>query len=299
MTVDLASLSQSLASVVERVAPSLVRIETRGRHGATGIVWGEEGHLLTAHHAVEGAGSLSVGLAEGRTVPAELVGKDPSTDLALLKAELPGIKPLVPASLDDARVGHLVLALGRPGRTARATLGILSALGEGWRTSAGGRIDRYLETDADLPPGFSGGPLVDTQGRCLGLLSGALSRNAAVAVPARTLDRVFQALRQPGGLRRGYLGVGAHPVRLPESLHARAGAEGGLIFLSIEPGGPADHAGLMQGDVLVSLGDQGLRSIEELMGYLGEAAGGARVQARVLRAGEVREVALTLGQRGV
>ncbi|HEX8820151.1 MAG TPA: trypsin-like peptidase domain-containing protein, partial [Archangium sp.] len=176
MSVDLQTLSQSLASIIERIAPSVVRIEARRRHGATGLVWSAEGHIVTTHHALEHEGSISVGLADGRTVSAELVGRDPSTDLALLKADVSGLTPLAPVPLEGVKVGHLVLAVGRPGRTARATLGIVSAFGEGWRTFAGGRIDRYLETDADLPPGFSGGALVDTQGRFLGLLTSALSR---------------------------------------------------------------------------------------------------------------------------
>jgi S1-C subfamily serine protease len=297
MSVDLNALSQSLASIVERVAPSIVRVEARRRHGATGIVWSAEGLIVTTHHAIEHEGSITVGLADGRTVSAELVGRDPSTDLALLKAEVPGLPALSPTALQELQVGHLVLALGRPGRTARATLGIVSAFGEGWRTSAGGRIDRYLETDADLPPGFSGGALVDAQGRFLGLLTAALSRTAAVAIPGETLTRVTQALRQHGGIRRGYLGVGAHPVRLPQALGARVGSEAGLIFLSVEPDGPADKAGLLLGDVLVSLGGQPLHSIEELLGYLGDEKVGTQVQARVLRAGEVREVPITIGKR--
>ncbi len=297
MSVDLSALSQSLASIVECVAPSVVRVEARRRHGATGIVWSAEGHIVTTHHAIEHEGSITIGLADGRTVSAELVGRDPSTDLALLKADVPGLTPLAPTPLDGVKVGHLVLALGRPGRTARATLGIVSAFGESWRTFAGGRIDRYLETDADLPPGFSGGALVDAQGRFLGLLTAALSRTAAVIIPGETIGRVTQALQQHGGIRRGYLGVGAHPVRLPQGLWARAGSEDGLMFLTVEPEGPADRAGLMIGDVLVSLGGQPLHSIEELLGYLGDEKVGTQVQARVLRAGEVRELPLTIGKR--
>lgn len=297
MSTDLHAFSQSLASIIERVAPSIVRIEARRRHGATGILWGPEGHIVTTHHAIENEGSITVGLADGRTAPAELVGRDPSTDLALLKADLPGLTPLEAAPLDDVKVGHLVLAVGRPGRTARATLGIVSAFGDTWRTYAGGRIDRYLETDADLPPGFSGGALVDTRGRFLGLLTAALSRTAAVVIPGETLGRVTQALRQHGGIRRGYLGVGAQPVRLPQNLWARAGSEHGLILLTIEPEGPADRAGLMMGDVLVSLGGQALHSIEELLGYLGDEKVGTQVQAKVLRAGEVRELPITVGKR--
>jgi serine protease DegQ len=294
---DLLSLSQSISSLVERLAPSVVRVEARRRRGATGIVWSNEGHILTTHHSVEHEGQIQISLPEGRTAPAELVGRDPSTDLALLKTEATGLAPLAPAPLDGVKVGHLVLALGHPGRTTRATLGIVSALGDEWRTHAGGRIHRYLETDADLPPGFSGGPLVDAQGRFLGLLTAAFSRTAAVAIPGETLTRVVNTLREHGGVRRGYLGVGAYPVRLPQHLWALAGAETGLIFLSVDPDGPAHRAGLLLGDVLVSLGGRSLEGVEDLLGYLADEKVGTTVPAKVLRAGEPREVSLTIGKR--
>jgi S1-C subfamily serine protease len=294
---DLASLSQSIASVVERLSSSLVRVEARRRRGATGIIWSSEGHILTTSHAVEHEGPIQVTLPDGRSVNAELAGRDQSTDLALLKADATGLTPLSPASLDGVKVGHFVLALGHPGRTTRATLGIVSALGEGWRTHAGGRIDRYLETDADLPPGFSGGPLVDAQGRFLGLLTAAFSRTAAVVIPGETLTRVATTLNEHGGIRRGYLGVGAYPVRLPKHLSTAAGSDTGLIFLSVDPDGPAHRAGLVLGDVLVNLGGHTLEGVEDLLGYLGDEKVGTTVQAKVLRAGEVREVSLTLGKR--
>ncbi|MCP3099109.1 S1C family serine protease [Myxococcus sp. K15C18031901] len=298
MSTDLLqSLSHSLASVVERVAPSVVRIEARRRRGATGIVWSTEGHILTTSHAVEHEGSIQVGLPDGRTVSAELVGRDASTDLALLKLDPSGHAPLTPAVLDDVKVGHLVVTVARPGRTARATLGMVSTHGEGWRTHAGGRVDRYLETDADLPPGFSGGALVDSQGRLVGLLTAAFSRTAAVVIPVDTLTRVASTLKEHGGIRRGYLGVGAYPVKLPRHQWEAAGTEAGLIFLSVDPDGPASKAGLVLGDVLVSLGGQALLGVEDLLGYLGDEKVGTTVQARVLRAGEVREVPVTIGRR--
>ncbi|MBJ6760488.1 serine protease [Myxococcaceae bacterium JPH2] len=289
---SLVSLSQSIASVVERIAPSIVRVEARRRRGATGLVFGNDGHILTTSHAVEHEGHIQLGLADGRTVSAELVGRDPSTDLALLKTETSGLTPLTPAPLDDVKVGHLVLAVGRPGRTARATLGIVSAFGEGWRTHAGGRVDHYLETDADLPPGFSGGALVDAQGRFLGLLTAAFSRSAAVVIPGSTLTRVANGLVEHGGIRRGYLGVGAHPVRLPQTQ-----GETGLILLSVDPDGPAHRAGLLLGDVLLSLGGQSLHGVEDLLGYLGDEKVGSTVTAKVLRAGEARDVSITIGKR--
>jgi S1-C subfamily serine protease len=238
-----------------------------------------------------------VGLADGRTVSAELIGRDASTDLALLKADASNLTPLPPAPLDEVKVGHLVVTVARPGRTARATLGMVSTHGEGWRTHAGGRVDRYLETEADLPPGFSGGALVDTQGRLVGLLTAAFSRTAAVVIPGETLTRVATSLKEHGGIRRGYLGVGAYPVRLPKHLGATAGSETGLICLSVDPDGPAHRAGLLLGDVLVSLGGNSLEGVEDLLGYLGDEKVGTTVQAKVLRAGELREVPLTIGKR--
>ena len=297
MSTDLQSLSQSLASVVERVAPSIVRVEARRRRGASGIVWGTDGLIVTTSHAVEHEGHIQIGLADGRTVSAELIGRDASTDLALLKAEASALTPLPTAPLEEVKVGHLVVTVARPGRTARATLGMLSTHGEGWRTHAGGRVDRYLETDADLPPGFSGGALVDTQGRLVGLLTAAFSRTAAVVIPHDTLTRVTASLKEHGGVRRGYLGVGAYPVRIPQHLVERAGTEAGLVFLSVDPDGPAHKAGLLLGDVLVSLGGQSLHRVEDLLGYLGDEKVGTTVQARVLRAGELREVPITVGKR--
>ncbi|MBF5046244.1 PDZ domain-containing protein [Aggregicoccus sp. 17bor-14] len=294
-TPDLTSLSESLASAVSAASPSLLRIEGGRRHGATGIAWSTDGHVLTASHAVEAEEALQVTLSDGRTLEAKLVGRDPALDLALLKVDAP-LTPL--AHAPDAQVGQLVLALGRPGRTVRATLGIVSAQGEGWRTHAGGKVERYLETDADRPPGFSGGALVDTGGRLLGMTSAALARHANVVLPVETLARVAEGLQRHGGVRRGYLGVGAYPVRLPPSVAKELGRGGGLILHSVEPGGPADRAGLVQGDVLVSLDEQPLQDLPDLLGFLGgEERVGAGVKARVLRAGEAREVALSVGQR--
>jgi S1-C subfamily serine protease len=158
-------------------------------------------------------------------------------------------------------------------------------------------VDHYLETDADLPPGFSGGALVDAHGRFLGLLTAAFSRTAAVVIPTDTLNRVATSLKEHGGIRRGYLGVGAYPVKLPQALWERAGSEAGLILLSVDPDGPAQRAGLLLGDVLVSLGDQPLHGVEDLLGYLGDEKVGTPVQAKVLRAGELRDMQVTVGKR--
>ena len=186
----LSTLSDGLAAAVETAGQSVVRVDARQRMSASGIVWSADGLIVTAHHVVERDDEITIGLPDGTEATATLVGRDPTTDLALLRAAGANLTP--PAWVEDAdlRVGQLVLALGRPGNTMQATLGIVSALGESWRTGAGGAIDRYVQTDVTMYAGFSGGPLVDVAGRVAGLNSSALLRGVSPAIPVATLRRV-------------------------------------------------------------------------------------------------------------
>jgi len=161
---DAATLNATLSNLVETVGESVVRVEGRHHGAGSGVVWSQDGHIVTAAHNLEREDHLSVGLPGNLTVSAEFVGEDPTTDLAVLKVDKQGLKAAVWGSLDGVKVGHLALTLARPGRTVRASLGILGALGEGWRTPAGGTLDRYLETDTPPQAGFSGGPVVDVHG---------------------------------------------------------------------------------------------------------------------------------------
>ncbi len=197
-----------MADAVSAAADGLVRVEGRDRLPATGIVWDAEGLVLTAHHILERDENINIGYQDGETVSAELLGRDPATDLALLRTPKRGASVPSWAEPESLRVGHLALALGRPGKNVRATMGIVSALGKAWRTPAGGPVDRYLQTDTVMYPGFSGGPLVDAQGRFVGLNSSALVRGVSITVPAPTLKRVAQDLHEHGSVRRAYLGVG-------------------------------------------------------------------------------------------
>jgi S1-C subfamily serine protease len=180
----LINLSNELAATVESVGPGLVRVEGRRRMPATGLIWSSEGVIVTAHHVIQQDGGLKVGLPSGETVSAELVGRDPSTDLAVLRAQTGGLTPAPRAAItaDSLNVGHLVLALGRPGRTVQATLGIVSALSGEWRTPAGGNMDYYVQTDVVMYPGFSGGALVNAAGEIVGLNTSALLRGVSLAV---------------------------------------------------------------------------------------------------------------------
>jgi len=290
------NMSNELAKMVELAGPAMVRVEGRRRMPASGIVWSKDGVIVTAHHVLERDDRLRVGFGGEEKVEAQLVGRDPSTDLAVLKADQKGLTQADWAELEGLKVGHLVLALGRPGRTVQATLGIVSALGTNWRTAAGGMVDRYLQTDVVMYPGFSGGALVDVEGKVLGLNTSALG-GVSLTIPTSTVRRVTQALLTDGKVRRGYLGVGVQPVRLPEALVEELGQETGLILVSVEPGSPADKGGLTLGDSLLSLDGNPLRRLDELLDLLSHDLVGREVALRILRAGEAREVKVKIGER--
>jgi S1-C subfamily serine protease len=297
MTEVLRNLSDDLAATVETAGSGVVRVEARRRLPASGIVWSSDGVVVTAHHVIERDENINVGAAGGETVAAALVGRDPTTDLAVLRVEGVDLAPPTWAEPEGLSVGHLVLGLGRPGQTAQATLGIVSALGEGWRTPAGGRVEPYLQTDLVMYPGFSGGPLVDAAGAVLGLNTSALLRGISLSVPTPTVRQVVETLLAHGQVRRGYLGVGAQPARLPADLAEGLGQETGLLLVSVEPGAPAAEAGLTLGDTIVALDGQAVRHMDELLALLGSDRVGASVPVRILRGGQTQELAVTIGER--
>lgn len=224
MSEMLNAFSNALAEAVDRMGPFVVRVEARRDVPATGILWNND-LIVTAHHALEREERIPVGLGDGRTLTASLVGRDPTTDIAVLRVEGAGLKAPVWADPNELRVGHMVLALGRPGRTVQATLGVVSALGNEWRTPMGGQLDRYLQTDVLMYPGFSGGPLVSAMGQVLGMNTSAVLRGISLTVPTPTVRRVVETLLAHGRMRRGYLGIGSQPVRLPGALAQRVGQE--------------------------------------------------------------------------
>ncbi len=289
-------ISGELSGIVEKVAPSIVRVEARRRIPGSGIVWASDGTIVTADHIIEREEDLCIGLADGRVAEATLVGRDPTTDVAVLRAQAASLS--VPAWSDGerAKVGQLVLALGRPGRTVRARLGMISALGDAWRAPAGGELTRYLEADVAIRFGFSGGPLVDTAGGVLGMNTAGLLREAALTVPVATLRRVVTTLLTHGRIRRGYLGLGAHPVRLPAAWQQQ-GQEVGLLIVSIEPGSPAERGGLLMGDTLVAIDGTAVRRHDDIQARLTPESVGTSVRIRLIRGGEAKELTVTIGER--
>ncbi len=293
----LSSLSRRTAALVAGCAQHVVRVDGRHRGPASGVLWSEDGLVVTAHHALERDEELEVGLPSGDSAPAELVGRDPTTDLALLRVSATG---LARASWSDEapEAGELALAVSRPGLRPRAALALVARVAGEYRASGGGRIDRYLETSLDLAPGLSGALVVSAAGGGLGIATAGLVRGAVMIVPPATLRRVVGVLAAHGTVRRGYLGVATFPVRVGAELAPRAGQAGALLVSAVEPESPAARAGLLLGDALLALGDARVSEPGDLLPLLEEERIGQPLPVRLLRGGEVRELTVTLGTRG-
>lgn len=293
----LSTFSEGLARVVDAGGMSVVRVEARRHRPASGTVWGPDGIIVTAHHVIETEDDISVGLPDGRRVPATLVGRDRTTDVAVLRAQASGLTPAPWGGLDGLHVGNLLIALGRPGQTIRAALGIVGAIGGNWKTASGGQIDRYIQADVKMWPGFSGGVFMDAQGRALGLATTGVMPRAAIAVPASTLTRVVDTLLAYGRVRRAYLGLGAHPVRLPAGLERQVGQEVGLLVVSVEPGSPAEQGGLLLGDVIATVDSQPVRRLHDLVSLLDAGRIGKNMPLRIVRGGRVQDLTVVPGDQ--
>jgi S1-C subfamily serine protease len=291
------SLDQALAAAVNAAAPSVVHV-SRGRGGGTGIAWTDELVISSSFHTPDRT-RVGIGAADGELDEreAEVIGRDAGTDVALLRVEGGGLVPAKLRELDGLAVGNLALAIGRPGRTARASLRAIGVLGPELRTPWGGRLERYVESDRQIPRGFAGGPLIDADGAVIGMNTRTLVRGADLAIPTLTLRRVVAELQAHGGVRRGYLGVGAYPAQLPAQLSQLAGgASRGALIASVEDGGPAAAAGVLVGDILVELDGVAISGPDSLRAALGDRPGKA-VQLVVLRGGVRHELAATIGSK--
>lgn len=296
---NLTAVSDELANAVERAGAGVVTVDARRRHPATGIIWSADGLIVTANHVVERDEEIEVGLPDGRRVAAALVGRDPGSDVALLRVEAADLTPIA-RSAAEPRVGHLTLAIGRPGPSGpMASLGVVSAVGGPLHFRGGHALERYIRADVAMLPGFSGGPLIDSAGDLIGLNSSTLGHAGQLTVPASIVDATVATLLQHGRVRRGYLGIGAQAVRLPDAL---AGAIGngqnqGLLVVSVETDGPADRAGLILGDVLLAIDGEPISQVEQLQEKLTGDRVGKTIPVRVARGGEPREITVTVGER--
>jgi S1-C subfamily serine protease len=300
----LGAFSDQLANVVERAARSIVTVSARPRMPATGILWrtDQETIVLTADHVVEREDDITITLPDKREVKAQLIGRDPSTDLVALRltgVDL-GTENAPAETTEDLKVGHLVLAIGRPSSDGpRASFGVVSAIDGPRRSWQGGEIERIIYPDVTLYPGFSGGPLVDLQGRVVGMNTSQLTRQNSSAVSVVTLHRVANTLLTHGRVRRGYLGVGTQQVPLSAALaqKAQVSQEVALLVVTIEANSPAEKGGLLIGDLLISLGGQPVTDGETLRSQLGSDKLGQTIAVKVLRGGEPHELNVTIAER--
>jgi len=293
----LTALSNDLADAVARVSQSVVAIHARRRIPSSGLVW-SDGIVVAANHTITRDEDISVTSPDGSSVTGTLVGRDPSTDIAVLRAATTARLP-DRAGEDQVQVGRVVLAVGRPGAQATASLGIISAVAGEWRTWQGGRIDRFIRLDLSVYDGFSGSALVDAGGKVLGLNSSGLSRASALAIPVTTVERVVGELLKRGRIVRGYLGLAVQPVRLPEVMQRELGLPGpmGLVIINLETGGPADKAGLLLGDIITGLDNQEITDPADLLGFLASETVGTQISLRIVRAGTLETVRATVGER--
>jgi S1-C subfamily serine protease len=296
---SLPTFSNDLANAVERAGAGVVAINARERIPSSGVLW-RDGVVVTAAHTIKRDGDITVMLPDGRTVPATLVGRDTSTDLAVLKLEAAGAGPADIAETSELRAGHIVLAVGRVSeRGVSASLGIVSAAGGEWRTWRGGRIDRFIRLDVGIYDGFSGSPLVDVRGRVHGINTSGLARGGALTIPASTVNRVADELIAKGHVARAYVGVGMHPVPLPDAIKGKLNLPNasGVIVLSTEPNGPADRAGLLIGDILVAFGGNPVADTDDVQAALGPESVGRDLDATVIRGGELVSLKIKVGER--
>lgn len=297
MSTLLQQLSDGLADAVASAGQSIVRVEARRRLPASGIAWSADGFIVTADHVVQAREGIRIGLPGGETATAVLVGRDSTTDLAVLRTDA-RLTPPTWLEPNGLRVGHLVLAVGRPQEEMQSTLGVVSALGGAWRTGAGGQVDSYLQTDVTMYPGFSGGALLSITGAVIGLNSSALGRGVTISLPVPTLRRVATSLIEHGHMRRGYLGVGVQTVRLPAAAAQQLGQETGALITSVEPGSAADAAGLVLGDTIVTFDGQPVRRVDDVQAALSGERVGASATVRIVRSGKVQELAVAVAERG-
>ncbi|GAC1457019.1 MAG: trypsin-like peptidase domain-containing protein [Gemmatimonadaceae bacterium] len=295
----LAELSSELAVAVETAGNSVVAIHARRRIPSSGIVW-REGIVVSASHTVRRDDEIQVTLPNGDSTAATVAGRDPATDLIALRVQGAKSHAAPRADSSSLRVGSLVLAVGRPGRNVSASFGIISAIGEGWRSWQGARIDRVLRLDLSVYDGFSGGSLVDASGAVLGLNNSALARGTPMALPAKAVDRVLDELLERGHVRRPFIGVAVQPVARSASLvkQHQLGHDAGLLIVSIADASPADKSGIFLGDVLLEANRQTLARPDDLLDALSEVPAGGAVTLKLLRAGTIKTVSVAPADRG-
>jgi S1-C subfamily serine protease len=299
MSTELIDLSNALARETDRAAANVVAIHTEARGSSSGVVW-RSGILVTAEHALRRDEEIHVTLPDGRIVPATLAGRDASTDLAVLKcAEATSV---VTDVSDGASVkpGSLVLVVGRTRASGPvAALGAVSLVTSEKRTWVGASLSPYVRLDVGLQPTAVGGAVIDAYGRLIGMATPRFARFGAIAVPTATVNRVVDALLKAGHIPHGYVGVGLHPIRLPEALRQtlQRNEKTAAMVVEVEPDSPAHKAGIMIGDLLISFGAHPITRVEDVHAQLVSEAIGKPIVFKLVRGGMAQEASVVIGER--
>ena len=280
---DIKSLSDGLTAAVETAAASTLLVDARRRFPASGIAYAAD-LILTADHVVTREEDIRIGLPDGKSLSATIAGRDPGSDLALLRLSEKALTPAKTAK--DPKVGQIVLALGRPSEAGmQASFGIITSISGPARTWRGGLLDQFLQTETVPYPGFSGGPLVNAAGEVLGLNTSGLTRGESLTIPVSVAWPIAEALAKFGTVKRGYLGVRTQAV------------EKGLLVLWLEKDGPAEKGGLLIGDILTKVNGQTLSDADDLFAALTSDTVGKSTPVEVLRGGQPQSLNLTVGER--
>lgn len=291
MANPLTDFSNGLIRAVEAAGTSTVTVDARKRYPASGIAYAED-LVLTADHVVTREENIAVILPDGKSLAATIAGRDPGSDLAVLRLAEKALSPA--KTSNEVKVGQLVLALGRPNNAGmQASWGIVTSISGPTRTFRGGMLDEYIRSETTPYPGFSGGPLVNTEGEVLGLNTSGLTRGSSLTIPVKVAWKVAEALATHGSVKRGYLGVRTQPVELPEASQQ----DHGLLVLWLEEGGPAATGGLLVGDILVAINRQSLSDPDDLFSALHSETVGKSIAVDVLRGGRPETVHVTVGER--
>jgi S1-C subfamily serine protease len=303
--------SNAVTSVVEKVGPAVVSVGVKKQAGrrnfgieegaGSGVVIAQDGYVLTNNHVVENTVDVEVGLTNGDTFKAEVVGADPETDLAVIRAATSGLPTAALGNSDALRVGQLVIAIGNPfGFQSTVSTGVISALGRALRGETGRLIENVIQADVSLNPGNSGGPLVDSRGLVIGINTAIIpmAQGISFAIPVNTANWVVSELLTHGKVRRAYLGLAARvrPIGRRAQVFYKLPAATVVEVISIAANGPAQKAGLLEGDVLLALNGQNVATVDDIHRLLSETAAGSKITLAVLRGEERRELLVVTGE---
>jgi serine protease Do len=299
MSKELIELSNALAQATERAAASVVAVHTESRGSSSGILW-RPGVIVTSEHALRHDEEIQLTLPDGSVAPATLAGRDASTDIAVLKCA--EAAAAVPEFGDAAALkpGTLTLVVGRTRASGPvAALGVVSLITPERRGWTGASLAPYIRLDVGLQPTAIGGAVIDAQGKVVGLATPRFARFGAIVVPAAAIDKIAGTLLEKGRMPHGYLGVGLQPVRLPDALREtlKRNEKGAAIVLEVHPGGPADKAGIVIGDILVSMGGRAVTRLEDVQSHLAGDAIGKSVAVKFVRGGALEERSIQVAER--